>query len=290
MKVLFKMICVLVALGASTVFAQADRGNRDTVALEMTVTGSGASRQVKVEVWHYVDADTLSGATTGFQWEPADMNLDSAAFSAEAIAAWDFTKSLYFGNDIAQSNTQNKCIYAGARLTSAAGFKAAAARRLVATYWFTLPTTSGVQTTLNLTFDTNAYNGGALYKFVRVGNTANMLPHYTGKLIQANPLDADENGNNLPTSFALDQNYPNPFNPKTTINFALPEKSNVTLRVYNVLGQSINDLVNQEMPAGSYTVEWDGRDGSGRAVASGVYFYRLETKGFTQTKKMMLLK
>jgi len=94
----------------------------------------------------------------------------------------------------------------------------------------------------------------------------------------------------LPISFALMQNYPNPFNPETNLEFALPYAAHVTLTVYNVLGQSVVTLVDGELPAGTHEVQWRGTDQQGRAVASGVYLYRLQAGTETMTRKMMLLK
>jgi len=94
----------------------------------------------------------------------------------------------------------------------------------------------------------------------------------------------------LPTSYALSENYPNPFNPSTTIEFALPEAGHVELTVFNLLGQRVRTLANQTLAAGTYRVEWDGRDHSGSPVASGVYFYRLRADSFLEAKKMVLLK
>ena len=97
-------------------------------------------------------------------------------------------------------------------------------------------------------------------------------------------------GQDMPTEFSLDQNYPNPFNPTTEIPLALPTAARVSLRVYNVLGQEVRTLVDGQMDAGFHTVTWDGRSSSGGSVSSGVYFYRVETEGFTETKKMLMLK
>lgn len=94
----------------------------------------------------------------------------------------------------------------------------------------------------------------------------------------------------LPTAFELEQNYPNPFNPETNIAFAMAEPGRVRLSVYNLLGQQIRVLTDQEYPAGHYSVVWDSRDDSGAPVSSGVYFYRLETQAQSFTKKMMLVK
>lgn len=98
------------------------------------------------------------------------------------------------------------------------------------------------------------------------------------------------NGNGLPTEFALSQNYPNPFNPTTTVNFDLPNKSDVSIKIYNVLGQVVNTLVDESLEAGSYKVEWDGNNDNGLHAASGVYFYKIVAGDFVQTKKMMMLK
>ena len=94
----------------------------------------------------------------------------------------------------------------------------------------------------------------------------------------------------LPKDYALDQNYPNPFNPSTKLAFALPNRAHVELTVFNVLGQKVSTVVNGEYPAGNHTVTWDGTNSSGGSVSSGVYFYRIEAEGFSQTRKMMLLK
>ncbi len=101
----------------------------------------------------------------------------------------------------------------------------------------------------------------------------------------------DENGPVLPADFALAQNYPNPFNPSTIIEFALPTKSHVTVSVFNVLGQKIRTLVDEEKTVGYYSEVWDGTDDNGQPAASGIYFYRIDAgNDYTETKKMMLLK
>ena len=96
--------------------------------------------------------------------------------------------------------------------------------------------------------------------------------------------------NELPTVYTLSQNYPNPFNPSTSISFALPEAAEVRLEVFNLLGQRVTTLLNQRLEAGNHTAEWNSQNELGQTVASGVYFYRLETPRFTESKKMVLLK
>ena len=86
-------------------------------------------------------------------------------------------------------------------------------------------------------------------------------------------------------SYCLYQNFPNPFNPTTKIKYKIPEFSNVKLTVYDVLGKEIKILVNEEKPAGNYAVEFNGT-----GLPSGVYFYRIETAKYSDTKKFVLLK
>jgi hypothetical protein len=93
-----------------------------------------------------------------------------------------------------------------------------------------------------------------------------------------------------PTAYDLAQNYPNPFNPATTIIYQVPEIAHVTLEVYNVLGERVATLVDEQQAAGYYRVEWNGKDSEQRSVSSGVYYCKILAGGFTGIKKMMLVK
>lgn len=95
----------------------------------------------------------------------------------------------------------------------------------------------------------------------------------------------------IPEDYALSQNFPNPFNPATTIRYGLPGAENVTLKVYNLLGEEIVTLVDDEQKEAGYHVAiWDGRNKNGSIVASGVYFYHLYSDNFSMKKKMLLVK
>ncbi|MGB2769015.1 MAG: T9SS type A sorting domain-containing protein [Candidatus Zixiibacteriota bacterium] len=103
----------------------------------------------------------------------------------------------------------------------------------------------------------------------------------------------DETESQAIPRFTLNQNHPNPFNPVTTIRYTIgggQGSTHTKLKIYDLLGRKIKTLVNEEQTAGIYEVSWDGKDDLGREVASGVYFYRLETPEFSQTRKMLLLK
>lgn len=98
-------------------------------------------------------------------------------------------------------------------------------------------------------------------------------------------IGIEPNGNIIPGSYSLEQNYPNPFNPVTNIRVDIPKASDVKIAVYDMLGRELEVLVNQNLQAGSYKVSWDGSKHS-----SGIYFYKLITKDFIGTKKMILVK
>ncbi len=99
----------------------------------------------------------------------------------------------------------------------------------------------------------------------------------------------DENNLSLPTSFSLGQNYPNPFNPSTRITLSLPKRIELTLQIFNVLGQNVKTLADGSYSAGTHTFEWDGKDKFGNHSATGIYFYRIETSEYNEVKKMLLL-
>ena len=96
-------------------------------------------------------------------------------------------------------------------------------------------------------------------------------------------------GTALPQGFALGQNYPNPFNPSTIIPYQLPTAAQVRLEVFNVLGQRVATLVNEERPAGFHAAVWDATNAAGQAVAAGVYMYRLTAGGEQHTRRMVLI-
>jgi len=93
-----------------------------------------------------------------------------------------------------------------------------------------------------------------------------------------------------PLSFTMAQNYPNPFNPATTIEYGIPERDHISLKVYDLLGQEVMTLVNDYLDAGLYSVDWNGKNENGMALSSGFYVYRLETGSRVLSKKMLLLK
>ena len=99
------------------------------------------------------------------------------------------------------------------------------------------------------------------------------------------PVGIEKIDDAIPATFELSQNYPNPFNPSTTISYSLPQNNDVVLEIYNTLGQKVATLINQKQTAGTYNVTFDASN-----LATGVYFYRLQSGNFMEVRKMMLLK
>ena len=91
-------------------------------------------------------------------------------------------------------------------------------------------------------------------------------------------------------TYDLFQNYPNPFNPSTIIKYALPEASHVTVKVFNMLGQEVRTILDQEQSSGVKQVLWNGRNNYGSKVASGIYIYAIKANDFYKAKKMILMK
>jgi hypothetical protein len=100
-----------------------------------------------------------------------------------------------------------------------------------------------------------------------------------------NPIGITNISSEIPEKFSLSQNYPNPFNPASTIKFAITKLGDVRIIVYDAMGREIQTLVNEKLQAGMYEISFDGS-----RLTSGVYFYKLITNGYTETKKMLLLK
>tara|TARA_B000000460_G_C21204705_1_gene259649 strand:- start:3 stop:524 length:522 start_codon:yes stop_codon:yes gene_type:complete len=97
--------------------------------------------------------------------------------------------------------------------------------------------------------------------------------------------------NIIPTKFALSDNYPNPFNPTTNISFSIPMQTDVQINIYNIMGQLVANVTNEQLNAGTYSMQWNGTDQSGNMLPSGLYFYELEAGNeFRQIKKMTLVK
>ncbi len=134
---------------------------------------------------------------------------------------------------------------------------------------------------LGLDYESELFSGGHKVGEERLRSVIAFLD----SAMKSTPTGVFEEQHKLPESIALYQNYPNPFNPSTTIAFSLSRSSDVTLKVFNILGQEVAMLVSEKLPAGNYRYEWDAK-----GLASSVYVYRLQAGSFVQAKKLVLLK
>lgn len=144
--------------------------------------------------------------------------------------------------------------------------------------------------------DVTISNDGSFYYIVGARYTTGDIISSEELLINfSTGVEKDEN-DKIPTIYKLTQNYPNPFNPETTINYQIPHEAEVTLKVFNVAGQLVNSLQENEQPAGVYSIIWSGTDLLGNNVPSGVYFYQISAieissgKSFVETRKMVLVR
>jgi len=117
-----------------------------------------------------------------------------------------------------------------------------------------------------------------------------VLPLFTGLYKSSAPDASNLQKDEVPTTFALAQNYPNPFNPSTAIRYGLPHQSHVKLTIYDLLGQEVVRLADEDQSQGFHEIRWDGRNSNGVSVGTGVYIYRIQAGDFVEAKKMTLLK
>jgi len=173
---------------------------------------------------------------------------------------------------------------------------------------FDVMTASG-SSQVEMSYNTSTNANGAVMSNIN-GNANVVLAGFSFAYIRDDELDGISDrakflrdtivwlGNPLPETTGagpalkneLSQNYPNPFNPQTTIAFSLKERGAVSLKVYNVAGELVRTLISENRDKGAQSKVWDGRNDTGQPVSSGVYFYKLVTNNFSQTKKMVLLK
>jgi carboxypeptidase T len=163
------------------------------------------------------------------------------------------------------------------------------------TNWSRLATFNGVDSSSwkLQSYDLTSYVLGSTNMLIRFRDSCDANTNYDGWYIdninvtayQSAPTGIVSNGNTLPNKFALEQNYPNPFNPTTQINYSITKEGLVKIAIYDLLGREIRTLVNDVKTPGFYAVDFDGTN-----LSSGMYFYRMESGNFIDTKKMTLIK
>jgi hypothetical protein len=157
-------------------------------------------------------------------------------------------------------------------------------------YSLETPTTVGSVKEWKANFNTTDCALGWYQVVVEVQDSCGATGSGTTFVKLEDPSDVDEGVSDKITDFFLGQNYPNPFNLNTEISFQLPKECKVELKIYNLKGQKVKTLVQEEMTRGVHTLNWDGKDNAGHSVASGIYFFKLKTSDFVCVRKMVLLK
>jgi hypothetical protein len=166
---------------------------------------------------------------------------------------------------------------------------------LTQTFVYTPIVPTGTVGGLDIANDHPGYPGSVVaFLLIQAFPNSRVIVVYLG--LDSTAVGVGEDEQQVPQSFALQQNYPNPFNPTTTIKYSVPVQSDVTLKIYSVLGQEVATVFEGQRSPGHFEAVWNGRSTSGTAVGTGVYFYKLEARAggsgeaFTTIRKMLLLK
>jgi len=280
-------ILVMLMVG-STAFA--GESDPDTVGvvdtLDLVVSVDWGANTVTAELYCYTDYE-ITGNTIGFTWANSTAELTMTSASTAPLLDPITLKFLYEDNLIATTNANKRFLLGTTAFTGGVPGDDSG-RRLWATYNFDMTWSS----TDCVRFDTLKFSGSSQNLFTTTvdtggGNfvTTSYYIEYVGETFVCNPTDVNTVPGDLPETYALNQNYPNPFNPNTEINFDIPTRSHTTLKVYNILGQEVETLVDEELSQGRYVAEWDAS-----MYSSGIYFYKLNSEDFVDTKKMVLVK
>jgi len=289
MKAIFYVV-VLVFFFSRNSMSQSltnDQGNTDTLCLFVTASPSdNSSSTVIVEAWVYSD-ETILSFSAGFKWSNPDMHLDSAK-AAQLLTSSQCGLYLYHFDHPDSSNRLQ--IFQLGGLSYALGIPGDSnAKRHWVTYYFTI----------NNWNDRDSIRIDLLpsseieFSFVTNGPTypLGFQPYFSGPVLFPGIVTSiDDADISLPSEFALHQNFPNPFNPETTIEFELPKSSQVSLIIYNTLGQHVRTLANRKLTAGQHSFKWDSKTENGALVPSGIYFYKFSTPDYSVSKKMALVR
>jgi hypothetical protein len=279
----FTTILLVVAWGACMVSLAVakDTGNRDILRLSDAIHENG---EWKVAV-HVINDEQLAALDIPLRYGQPNENIDLVRVDfAERVRDWDFTH--------AQIDNQAKTVILGliselVNMRASADLKVAGAGSDSKIADLVFKVGDGV--TPQFTTFTTESPGHELTFIYNEVSEGNQISVQTIQPEFENQATFKGDGAQLPTEYALSQNFPNPFNPSTSFALSLPEASDYAVRIFNITGQLVKSF-SGHLEAGVHNIVWDGRNDQGSSVASGVYFYKAEARGFTETRKMMMLK
>ena len=269
------ILTVILLSVVSLVYAQ-DPGVRDTCWVEK-LASAPASSQVVVTVY-LVNDENVGGFTVPLAFPDSVTHYDITCDSISFVDTRGATAA-YKSDSTSVDNINNKLNIFALYFPP---FILEPGNTPIAKIYFTTGPTWNPS--LSVPIDTTTWQGSG-YEFSTEGGNPFFPVFWKGALDVG-----DEKTSTKPKVYSLSQNYPNPFNPITILRFGLPRDSWVKLEVYNVLGQKVKTLVNENLTAGMQEKEWDGTDENGFEVASGIYFYKIQAESFSDIKKMVLLK
>ena len=267
------VVLVLILVGST---ALADCGN--PLSYQIAKAKDGHTTQVKLYLENTLG---IAGATIplSFASVGSDMVCEKIDFEGSRVAHFDLhpqidnqNKRVLIGMIRALDQNISDVLAPGEGLIATLHFSSTSSRCLPELKLVAWPLFAG-----QLSFDMVDDKGNSICR--KKGETPTPITHGTSE-----PAEVQS------APFEVKGNFPNPFNPETVIKFNLPQASPVTLKVYNVLGQVVNTLVDEPLSAGNHSVMWDGRNAQGGDVASGVYFYRINAGGYESIQKMTLLR
>jgi hypothetical protein len=257
----------------------------DSVWLErIPNAGAPPSSNVNYEIWINND-EVLTSATIPISWSSPNITVD--------------TLSIQWGPDLTPLDLKIKPCDLVNRRCNFNATKFISGQNLPTGYHkfisFNFVTNGSWNPTTGAIVDTTLYPPSSRLKFLDTlttvapnGNSNQFIPRYVLQGTVAEVIEIKDG--TVPMIFTLGQNYPNPFNPVTVFDLAIPTTTKVKVEVFNLLGQKVKTLLDKELTAGKYQIKWDATNETGESVASGIYFYRLNTDKFTDVKKMILLR
>jgi len=271
------LLTLALAVSLCSVASAKDVGNKDVLRLSDAVVEGG---EYKVAV-HVINDQELAALDIPLRFGRAGDPIELLRVDfAPRVAEWDFTH--------AQIDNQNKTVILGL-ISELIGTRQNADMKVSA---------QGQTKIADLVFQmSEGYE--VPFEAFTTERPGHELTFIYNQMVDGKPVvqsiapelevEVTFKSGTLPTEYALSQNFPNPFNPSTSFSLSLPEASDYTIRIFNIAGQLVRSF-DGHLEAGNHTITWDGDNNQGHKVASGAYFYRADANGFTETRKMMLLK